>query len=74
MEDEQKKPVGSGLHVQLKANEELELKGTPYIIKNSGPFTTSLHIYTQEYKEQRKKGRMAQAAIDHHRPPKRKLY
>lgn len=74
MSEEVSKPAGSGLHVQLKAGEELELKGTPYIIKNNGTFTASLHIYTQEYKKQRKQGRMVEAAIVHNRPPKRKLY
>lgn len=43
------KHPGSGLYLKLKPNETLQLKGTNYIIKNNGQFTTDLHVYTTEY-------------------------
>jgi len=50
--DDDNKRVGSGLHIPLKPGEELEIKGTDYIIRNIGSVSTRLHIFTKAYKRQ----------------------
>lgn len=62
---EEKKKAGSGLHLQLRAGEEVHIKGTQYYVKNTGSFTASLQIFTEEYKEQRDSERRHNAVKRH---------
>lgn len=50
--DEQEKKPGSGLFLNLKPGEQLEIKGTEYIVRNNGVITAQLHIFTQAFKAQ----------------------
>lgn len=62
MDDDRPKKVGSGLHFTLAAGQTLEIKGTPYVLRNLGTVTATLNLCTQEFLRQEKRDLFARNA------------